>query len=90
MGMGMGMGIKTYRAGYVFHSREAFDDFLTGNWQMGGDADADAEYEGKGMSAGAALNTEQLTKPVTVYQFTDEGVSLSAVTTGTRYYSDES
>ena len=88
-GGGMGMGIKTYRAVYVFNSRQAFDDFLSGNWQVGGDADAGAEYEGKGMSAGAALNTDQLTKPVTVYQFTDKGVSLSAVATGTRYYRDD-
>jgi lipid-binding SYLF domain-containing protein len=88
-GGGMGMGVKTYRAVYVFNSREAFDDFLSGSWQVGGDADAGAEYEGKGMSAGAALNTDQLTKPVTVYQFTDKGVSLSAVATGTRFYKDD-
>ena len=88
-GGGMGMGIKTYRAVYVFNSRQAFDDFLSGNWQVGGDADAGAEYEGKGVSAGAALTSDQLTKPVTVYQFTDKGVALSAVATGTRYYRDD-
>ena len=41
------------------------------------------------MSAGAATTSDQLTKPVTVYQFTDTGVSLSAVATGTRYYLDD-
>ena len=88
-GGGVGMGIKSYRAVYVFNSREAFDSFLSGSWQAGGDADAGAEYKGKGVSGGAALNTDQLTKPVTVYQFTDTGVSLSAVATGTRYYKDD-
>ena len=88
-GGGLGMGIKTYRAVYVFNSREAFDKFLSGNWQVGGDADVGAEYEGKGASAGAAMTSDQLTKPVTVYQFTDKGVALSAVATGTRYYRDD-
>jgi lipid-binding SYLF domain-containing protein len=88
-GGGMGMGIKTYRAVYVFNSRQAFDSFLAGSWQVGGDADVGAEYEGKGASAGVGLSSEELTKPVTVYQFTDKGVALSAVATGTRYYRDD-
>ena len=88
-GGGLGMGIKTYRAVYVFNSREAFDKFLSGNWQVGGDADVGAGYEGKGVSAGAAMTSDELTKPVTVYQFTDTGVALSAVATGTRYYRDD-
>ena len=88
-GGGLGMGIKTYRAVYVFNTREAFDGFLSGDWQVGGNADVGAEHEGKGVSAGAAMTSEQLTKPVTVYQFTDTGVSLSAVATGTRYYRDD-
>ena len=53
-GGGMGLGIKTYRAVYVFNSREAFNRFLSGSWQVGGDADVGAEYEGKGASAGVA------------------------------------
>jgi hypothetical protein len=36
-----------------------------------------------------ALTTDEITKPVTVYQFTDTGVSLSAVATGTRYFPDD-
>ena len=87
-GGGVGMGIKSYRAVFVFNSRSAFDSFLAGSWQAGGDADVGAQYEGQGVGAGAALSTDQLTRPVTVYQFTDKGVSLSAVVTGTRYYRD--
>ena len=47
-----------------------------------------AEYDGKGASASADLTTDELTKPVTVYQLTDAGVSLSAVATATRFYPD--
>ena len=51
--------------------------------------DVAAKYEEKGGDLGVALTTEELTKPVTVYQFTDKGVSLSAVATGTRYFLDD-
>jgi lipid-binding SYLF domain-containing protein len=83
-----GIGIKAYKAVYVFNSRDAFRSFLDGSWQAGGDADVAAKYEEKGGDLGAALTTDELTKPVTVYQFTDKGVSFSAVATGTRYYPD--
>lgn len=88
-GGGVGMGIKSYKAVYVFNSRKAFESFLSGSWQAAGDADVGAEYKGEGIGAGAALTSDQLTRPVTVYQFTDAGISLSAVATGTRYYPDK-
>jgi len=88
-GGGVGIGIKKYKAVYVFNSRKAFQDFLSGSWQAAGDADVGAEYKGEGIGAGAALTTDELTRPVTVYQFTEAGVSLSAVATGTRYYADK-
>jgi lipid-binding SYLF domain-containing protein len=87
-GGGIGIGVKVYKAVYVFETREAFEDFVTGSWQAGGDADVGASYEGKGAEVGAALTTDQVVKPVTIYQFTDKGVSLSAVATGTRYFLD--
>lgn len=87
-GGGLGMGLKSYKAVYVFNDRSAFEAFTKGAWQAGGDADVGAQYEGQGVSAGTALTTDELSKPVTVYQFTDKGVSLAAVATGTRYYPD--
>ncbi len=87
-GGGVGMGIKSYKAVFVFNSRGAFESFLKGSWQAGGDADVGVEYDGQGASASADLTTDELTKPVTVYQFTDAGVSLSAVATATRFYPD--
>jgi lipid-binding SYLF domain-containing protein len=88
-GGGVGIGIKRYKAVFVFNDRRAFDSFLNGSWQAGGDADAGAQYKDKGMGAGVALTTDQIVKPVTVYQFTEAGINLSAVATGTRYYPDE-
>lgn len=88
-GGGVGLGIKSYKAVYVFNSRAAFEKLLDGSWQVGGDADVAAKYGDQGADAGVALTSDQLTQPVTVYQFTDAGVSLSAVATGTRYYPDD-
>jgi len=88
-GGGVGIGIKTYKAIYIFNSKEAFDTFVTSGWQAGGDADIGAKMGDQGAEAGADLNTDQVTRPVTVYQFTENGVSLSAVATGTKYYPDD-
>jgi lipid-binding SYLF domain-containing protein len=87
-GGGLGMGIKKYKAVYIFNQKAAFDSFTTSGWQVGGDADAGAKYGDTGKSAGVAVDTDQAVKAVTVYQFTDAGISVSAVATGTRYYSD--
>ena len=89
VGGGVGIGYKVYKAVYVFNDKEAFQTFLDGRWQAAGDADAEAKYQGQGGGASAALTTDELTSPVTVYQFTNAGVTLSAVATGTRYYEDE-
>jgi lipid-binding SYLF domain-containing protein len=88
-GGGLGMGIKKYKAVYIFNDKSALDTFVTSGWQVGGDADAGAEYGDTGGSAAAAVNTDQVVSAVTVYQFTDAGVSVSAVATGTRYYPDD-
>ena len=88
-GGGVGMGIKTYRAVYVFNSKDALETFVTSGWQVGADADVAAKHGDTGAEASAAVTTDELTKPVTVYQFTDSGVALSAVATGTKYYRDD-
>jgi len=88
-GGGVGLGIKTYRAVYVFNDAAAFDSFVEGHLQVGGDADVALQHEGQGASAAVALDSDQLTRPVTVYQFTESGVALSAVATGTRYFPDD-
>ena len=53
------------------------------------DADVAVKHGEKGADVSAAVTTDELAKPVTVYQFTDSGVALSAVATGTKYYRDD-
>ncbi len=88
-GGGAGMGIKTYRAVFVFNTAHALRIFERGEWQVGGDADVGAQYDEQGKSVGEAVTSDELRRPVTVYQFTDKGVALAAAATGTRFYRDD-
>ena len=88
-GGGIGLGIKSYKAVYVFNSEDALESFVTIGWHAGGDADAAAKLGDEGAEVSVALTTDELTKPVTVYQFTEAGIALSAVATGTKYYRDD-
>ena len=89
VGGGVGIGYKTYNAVYVFNRKDALDTFVTSGWQAGGDADASAKVGETGAGVGAALTSDELTKPVTIYQFTDTGIALSATATGTKFYKDD-
>lgn len=89
VGGGVGIGYKTYKAIYVFNSKDALATFVAGSWQAGGDADAAAKVGDEGAEASVALTTDELVKPVTIYQFTETGIALSATATGTKFYRDE-
>jgi lipid-binding SYLF domain-containing protein len=89
VGGGVGLGYKKHKAVYVFNSKPALETFVRGGWQAGGDADAAFKVGDEGAGLSAALTTDELTKPITVYQFTEAGVALSATATGTRFYPDE-
>ena len=88
-GGGVGIGYKTYRAVYVFNTEDALSTFVTSGVQLGGDADAAAKVGDNGAEASAALTSDELTRPITIYQFTETGVALSATATGTKYYKDD-
>ena len=49
VGVGIGLGIKQFKAVFVFQSEQVFDDFLKQGWDFGGDADASAQHEGDGV-----------------------------------------
>ncbi len=89
VGGGFGLGYKTYKAVFVFNNKDALETFVTSGWQIGGDADAAAKVNDDGADASITLTSDELTKPITIYQFTDIGVALSATVTGTKFYKDD-
>jgi lipid-binding SYLF domain-containing protein len=82
-GVGLGLGVKDFRAVFVFHSRKALDNFVKHGWDFSGQADAAAksgDKGGEGSYAATAVNG------VSIYQFTENGLALQATLQGTKYW----
>lgn len=82
-GIGIGLGIKDYRAVIIFHKRAMFDQFVDKGWDFSGQADAAAKIDDKGGEANAA---DSVVSGVTVYQMTEKGLALQATLQGTKYW----
>jgi lipid-binding SYLF domain-containing protein len=84
-GIGLGLGVKDFRAVFIFHSRSDLDRFVNSGWEFGGHADAAAKASDKG----AAVGGEVLLDGITVYQLTKSGLALQATVKGTKYWKDD-
>lgn len=85
VGIGIGAGVKDFRAVFVFHTKAALDRFMDLGLSVGGQADAAA----KAGDLGAAVGGEALIDNVSVYQLTQSGLALQATIKGTRYWKDD-
>ena len=83
-GIGLGLGVKDFRAVYIFNQRHIMDKFIDDGWQFGGQADAAAKASEKG----GAVSGELLLDGIKVYQITEAGVSIQATVKSTRYWRD--
>ncbi len=89
-GAGIGMGVKTFRGVFIFHTREALDSFVESGWDFSGQADAAATTDAdSGEQAGATDEALTLTQGVTIYQMTDKGLALQATLQGTKYWKND-
>ena len=84
--VGLGLGIKDFRAVFVFHDEKALDSFVQKGWDFSGEADAAARSNEKGGEIGEAASFR---KKVSVYQFTKAGLALQASLHGTKYWKDK-
>lgn len=84
VGIGIGAGIKDFRAVFVFHNEAALERFLDVGISVGGQADAAA----KAGNLGAAIGGEAVVDNISVYQLTQSGLALQATIKGTRYWQD--
>ena len=82
VGLGLGAGIKDFRALIVFHSQDALDYFINKGWNFGAQADAAAKSTDKG----GAVGGEATINNVTVYQLTKSGLALQATIKGTKFW----
>jgi len=84
VGIGFGLGVKDFRAVFIFHDRKIMQNFLTNGWEVGAHADAAAKAGDKG----GAVAGEILLDGVTIYQLTENGLALQATVKGTKYWKD--
>jgi lipid-binding SYLF domain-containing protein len=85
VGIGLGLGIKDFRAIFIFHDHDTMHKFIESGWEFGGHADAAAKASDKG----AAVGGEILLDNITIYQLTESGLALQATIKGTKYWKDD-
>ncbi|MDN3653399.1 YSC84-related protein [Thalassotalea ponticola] len=84
-GVGLGMGAKDYDVLFVFHTAEAFNDFVNKGWVFGAEADAAAKTGDKGLGVSGGMTIGD----ITVFQLTESGLALQATLKGTKYVKND-
>ena len=86
LGLGLGLGIKDFRAVFVFHNEDVLNKFVNKGWKFGAEADVAAKSGEKGGAVGAAGVSGSA---IEVYQLTKTGIALQASIVGTKYWRDK-
>lgn len=84
LGVGLGLGVKDFRAVFVFHNKETLNRFIKEGWMFGAQADAAAKAGDKGAAIGGEVTVDN----ITIYQVTESGLALQAIIKGTKYWKD--
>lgn len=85
-GVGLGLGIKDFRAVFIFNTKKAMDQFVDKGWDFAGQADAAAASGDKG---GEMSGAETVMPGTKIYQITKNGLALQATLQGTKYWKDK-
>ena len=85
-GLGLGLGVKDFRAVFVFDDAAKLRAFVEKGWDFSGQADAAAKSNEKG---GAVATAGNIAEGVAVYQITKNGLALQATLQGTKYWKDK-
>jgi lipid-binding SYLF domain-containing protein len=83
---GLGMGIKKFKAVFVFQNKQTLDAFVNSGWEASAQTTAAAIDGDKGVSLQGAVS---VSPGVWVYQITDQGLALEATLKGTKYYKND-
>lgn len=85
-GAGLGIGLKSYYAIFVFDNKTVFNDFIDNGWSADGQADATADAGETGSSVSSAMN---ISPGVILYQIADKGLAAQATVQGTKFLVDD-
>lgn len=85
-GIGIGLGVKDFRAIFVFDTKEVLDMFVNSGWEANAQADAAAKSDSKGGSLEGAITVQP---GMRLYKLTKNGLALQATIQGTKYWKDD-
>lgn len=83
-GIGMGLGVRDFRAVFIFHEKIALNRFIKEGWEFGVYADAAAKVG----DTGIAIGDEVLNDGITIYQLTENGLMIRASVNGAKFWMD--
>ncbi len=86
VGLGLGAGVKDFRAVFVFHNSNTMKRFIDHGWAFGAQADAAAKASDKGAAVAGEITVDN----ITIYQLTESGLAFQATVKGTKYWKDDS
>lgn len=84
-GVGFGLGVKDFRAIFIFENKTVFDQFVNVGWEANAQADIAAKLSDKGAAYGAAIT---VAPGMHLYKLTENGLALQATIQGTKYWKD--
>lgn len=84
-GVGIGLGIKDFRAVFIFHTQRAYAEFIREGLVFGADVDAALKSTDKGEQVSHSVRLGDMS----IYQMTDTGVSASANFKGAKFWRDD-
>ena len=83
---GLGLGAEKYRLVLIFWNSDAFNEFVTSGWELGGNAMAAAKDKSAGGGAAGAVT---FSHGVKLYQLSDTGAIIGVSLTAAKYYKDD-
>ena len=86
LGVGLGMGIRDFRALFVFKSQDNITQFINSGWGLGVQANAVFRFGDVGDGASAAA---EVSPGVTLYKITRNGIALHATVQGNKMWGND-
>lgn len=85
LGVGIGAGLKDYRAVFIFHNAASLKRFVDKGWLAGVSSDITVKASDKGGDLTGSVAADS----VTIYQLTETGVAVQASLTGAKYWKND-
>lgn len=84
-GLGFGIGVKDFRAVFLFENEKVFNNFVNYGWE----ANAQADLAAKAGKEGGAISEAITVAPgIKLYKLTQNGLAIQATIQGTKYWKD--